>query len=62
MSLGAKGKNQEKSFHVLLQTPCCYTQGYRQQMLVFVNVSYQEEKICSGDIRKRELQSCVVVD
>lgn len=43
MSLGAKGKNQEETFHVLLQNSCCHSQGCRQQMLVLVNISSKEK-------------------
>lgn len=60
MSLGATGKYQQ-SFHVLLQTHCRYTQGCRQQMLVFVNVCYKGVVVVVI-LEKRELQSRVVVD
>lgn len=39
MSLGAKGKNREETFHVLLQNSCCCSRRCRQQMSVVVNVS-----------------------
>lgn len=43
MSLGASRKNQEETLHVLPQNSCCCSQGFRQQMLVFVNVSYKDK-------------------